>query len=283
MLDNKDLGILLETAQIAARLAGRYALEQIDLVNPVAKGPSDLVTEADIRCQQIIIDTVSKNFSDCGFVAEEGLPRLAGCESGEAGKDGGIFKQPPRSDCDIWFAIDPIDGTNNFAHKILSFAVSIAVISNGRPVLGVIYEPPTDSMFASAADFPPTYNSKKIQASDGDINIFQTIGIESLYSDGVPTWLNYLMRTLRCRSLGTTALHLAYVAKGSFIACVCDKPRLWDIAAGAFIAQSAGAIVSDWQGNPLWPIDMQNYNGQPIATLAANKKVHKKLVDLIAK
>jgi fructose-1,6-bisphosphatase/inositol monophosphatase family enzyme len=71
------------------------------------------------------------------------------------------------------------------------------------------------------------------------------------------------------------------VAKGSFIAAVMDKPKLWDIAAGAFLAQSAGAIVSDWQGKPIWPVDMNNYTGQAIATLAANKKVHKKLVDLI--
>ncbi|MGA2915868.1 MAG: inositol monophosphatase [Sedimentisphaerales bacterium] len=269
MLDNKDLSFLLETAVVAARLAGQRAMEEINYVKAVQKGPSDLVTETDVRCQQIIIDTIKQNYSDHGFLAEEG-------------KNNNLFKQPPRADSNIWWIIDPIDGTNNFAHKILSFAVSIGVISDGRPVLGVIYDPSTDSMFTAAGDSPPQYNTRRIEASMGDLNIFETVGVESLYSDGVPNWLTFLLKTLRCRSLGTTALHLAYVAKGSFIAAIMDKPRLWDITAGAFLAQSAGAIVTDWEGKPLWPVDMQNYTGRPIATLAANKKVHKKLVDLIA-
>ena len=268
-LDNKDLSFLLETAVVAARLAGQHALEQINYVKALQKGPSDLVTDADVQCQQIIIDTVKQNYSNHGFLAEEG-------------KNGNLFKQPPRGDEDIWWVIDPIDGTNNYAHKILNFVVSIGVISQGRPVLGVIYDPSTDSMFTAAGDTPPQYNTRRIEASQDDINVFETIGVESLYSDGIPNWLTFLLKTLRCRSLGTTALHLAYVAKGSFIAAIMDKPRLWDIAAGAFLAQSAGAIVTDWKGKPLWPVDMNNYTGQPIETLAANKKVHKKLVDLIS-
>ncbi len=269
MLDNKDLGFLLETAQVAARLAGQRAMEDINYITAIQKGPSDLVTPADIRCQQIIIDTIKQNYSDHGFVAEEG-------------KDGALFKQSPRGDADIWWAIDPIDGTNNFAHKILSFAVSVGLICDGRPVLGVIYEPATDSMFTAAGDSQPQCNTRRIEAGTGDINIFETIGIESMFTQGVPNWLEYLLKTLRCRSLGTSAMHFAYVAKGSFIGAIMDKPKIWDITAGAFLAQSAGAVVTDWQGKPLWPIDMQKYNGEPIATLAANKKVHKKLVDLIA-
>ncbi len=269
-LDNKDLGFLLETAIVAARLAGQRAMEEINYVKAVLKNDTELVTDADIRCQQIIIDTIKQNYSDHGFVAEEG-------------KNGGLFKQPPRNGQNVWWAIDPIDGTNNFAHKILSFTVSIAVVSDGRPVLGVIYEPATDSMFTAAGDGPPQCNTRRIEANDSDLTVFETIGVESLYTNGAPNWVTFLLKTLRCRSLGSTALHLAYVAKGSFIAAIMDKPKIWDIAAGAVLAQSAGAIVSDWSGKPLWPVDMQNYTGQPIKTLAANKKTHKKLVDIINK
>lgn len=268
LLDKKDLSFLLETAVTAARLAGRYAMEQIDRVKTVAKSDSELVTDADVRCQQIIIDTINRNYSAHGFIAEEG-------------KNGALFKQSPRDLRDIWWAIDPIDGTNNFAHGILNFAVSIALMEQGRPVLGVIYEPATDSMFTAAGAAPPQVNNRQIKASQSDLTVFETVGLESLYTDGVPSWVTFLLKTLRCRSLGTTALHLAYVAKGSFIAAVMDKPKIWDIAAGAFLAESAGAVVTDWQGKPIWPIDMQNYTGQPIKTLAASKKVHKKLIDII--
>ena len=268
-IDHKDLSSLLEVAVVAARAAGQRALEDINYVKAFAKSPSELVTDSDIRCQQIIIDTIKQNFSDHGFIGEEG-------------KDGCLFKQSPRGDSDIWWVIDPIDGTNNFAHRIMNFAVSIAAIHNGRPVLGVIFEPSTDSMFTVIKDSSPRFNDRSIQASDSDLDIFETVGIESIFIEGVPPWISSLMTKLRCRALGTTAMHLAYVAKGSFVGTICNKPKLWDIAAGAILIESAGGIVTDWQGNAIWPVDMKNYQGQTIETIAANKKVHKKLIDIIA-
>ena len=268
-IDNKDLSRFLETAVVAARLAGQHAMEEINYIKATPKTGNELVTEADVRCQKIITDTIMQNFPGHGIIAEEG-------------KEGKLFKQTPRGDEDIWWVIDPIDGTNNFANRILNFAVSIGIIHKGRPIVGVVFEPATESMFTAAGDAPPQCNTIRIQANDKDIGVFQTIGIESLYTDGVPSWINYLMKTLRCRGLGTTAMHLAYVAKGSFIAGIMNKPKLWDIAAGAFLAEAAGAVVTDWQGKPIWPVDMNSYNGQPFNVLAANKKVHKKLVDIIA-
>ncbi|MFA6186878.1 MAG: inositol monophosphatase [Phycisphaerae bacterium] len=267
-IDNKDLKGLLEAAVVAARAAGQRAMENINYAKAYAKTPSEIVTDCDVRCQQIIIDTIKQNFSDHGFIGEEG----------NAGK---IFKQAPRGDSDIWWVIDPIDGTNNFAHKILNFAVSIAAIQNGRPILGVIFEPSTDSMFTVVKDSSPRFNDTSVQVSDNDLEIFETIGIESVFTQGVPAWIPVFMSKLRCRSLGTTAMHLAYVAKGSFVGTICNKPKLWDIAAGTILVESAGGIVSDWQGNAVWPIDMNSYQGQTIEIIASNKKVHKKLIDII--
>jgi myo-inositol-1(or 4)-monophosphatase len=266
--DNKNLSRFLDVSVTAARQAGRYALDEINNVKTHEKSPSELVTDADPQCQRIIIDTITQNFPDHGFVAEEG-------------KDGKLFKQSPRAD-DFWWVIDPIDGTNNFSQKVMSFAVSIGLIHQGRPVLGVVFDPSTDSMFTAAGSLPPQYNGSKISASNKDIQHFQTIGIESIFPEGVPSWITYLMQTLRCRSLGTTALHLAYVAKGSFIAGIMHKPKLWDIAAGAFLVESAGGIVTGWKGNSLWPVDMNNYSGQTYDVLAANKIAHKKLIEIIA-
>ncbi|MHB0946842.1 MAG: inositol monophosphatase family protein [Sedimentisphaerales bacterium] len=267
-IDHKDLIGLLETAVVAARAAGQLAMENINYAKAYAKTPSEIVTDCDLRCQQLIIDTIKQNFSDHGFIGEEG----------NAGK---IFKQAPRGDSDIWWVIDPIDGTNNFARKILNFAVSIAAVQNGRPILGVIFEPSTESMFTVVKDGSPRFNDRSIQVSDGDLDIFETIGIESIFTDGVPAWIPALMTKLRCRSLGTTAMHLAYVAKGSFVGTICNKPKLWDIAAGTILVESAGGIVSDWQGNAVWPVDMNEYQGRTFETLAANKNVHKKLIEII--
>ncbi|MHC4706471.1 MAG: inositol monophosphatase family protein [Planctomycetota bacterium] len=88
------------------------------------------------------------------------------------------------------------------------------------------------------------------------------------------------MRT-RFRNLGTTALHLAYVAQGSLVATIVSHPKLWDVAAGALIAETAGAIVSDRQGGKIFPVDLDTYEGQELEVMSANKKVHTELLQLL--
>ena len=93
-------------------------------------------------------------------------------------------------------------------------------------------------------------------------------------------WLEIMQKT-KFRNLGTAALQLAYVAKGSLIATIINRPKLWDIAAGALIAEAAGAIVSDWQGGKIFPVDLDSYQGQELRVITANKKVHTELLELI--
>jgi myo-inositol-1(or 4)-monophosphatase len=89
------------------------------------------------------------------------------------------------------------------------------------------------------------------------------------------------MQRTRFRNLGTTALQLAYVAKGGLIATIASDPRLWDIAAGAVIAEAAGAIVTDWQGGKIFPLDLESYETQQFQVIASNKKVHTKLLEML--
>ncbi len=89
-----------------------------------------------------------------------------------------------------------------------------------------------------------------------------------------------MLRT-RFRNLGSTALQLAYVAKGSLISTIHSCPKLWDIAAGTLIAETAGAVVSDWQGGKIFGVDLDSYEGQELQVIAANKKVHSELLKLL--
>ena len=267
-LDHKDLSQMLEVAIVAARLAGQRAMEEINFIKASVKNDTELVTQADVRCQQIIIDRIKETFSDHGFIGEEG-------------KDGTLLKQPPRASSPFWWVIDPIDGTNNFAHRILSFTVSIAVMHEGFPILGVVYSPPDDSIFTAVKDGPAQFNNSVIKASEKEIDRFETLGIESFFPDGIPAYMDTLGKRMRLRGLGTTALHLAYVAKGSMIGAVLHKPKLWDIAAGSFIAETAGAIVTDWNGNKIFPVDVENYNTTPFKTLAAGKKAHLQILNIL--
>jgi len=267
-LEQQDLSQILETAIVAARLAGQRALEDIHYVKATVKNGTELVTEADRRCQQIIVDRVKETFPDHGFIGEEG-------ESGR------LFKRPPRGEPAIWWVIDPIDGTNNFAHGIPIFAVSVGVVLEGRPIAGVIFDPGTDSIYTAVSGQEAQLNGRRIQCSGDDIGPLTSIGLDSHFGDSVPGWVQRIMGQCRFRNLGTTAMQMAYVANGGLVGTVVCTPKLWDIAAGAAIIEAAGGLTTDWKGQPLFPMDLDNYEGQPFGVVAANRTVHPKLVEQI--
>ncbi len=268
VLEQRDLSRMLETAIVTAHLAGQRAMEEINFIKASIKNNREMVTQTDARCQQIIIDRIKETYPDHGFIAEEG-------------DQGGIFKQPPRAAKRLWWVIDPIDGTNNFAHQMLFFTISIAVMYEGEPIVGVIFDPATDSMFTAVKGGEAQLNSRRITASQEKINEFSSIGLDSHFDDGVPGWVCEIMQRTRFRNLGTAALQFAYVAKGGLIATIVSRAKLWDIAAGALIVETAGALLSDWQGGKIFPVDLNDYQGGELQAVAANKKVHKELLKLI--
>jgi len=263
-----QLKAMMETAEDAARLAGRHALDQMTLVEVSVKNGSELVTEADRACQQTIIQRIKADFPDHGFVAEEG-------------EHGRLFKQPPQGTERIWWVIDPIDGTNNFAHGMPVFTVSIGAMMNGRPVVGVIYDPAADLMFTAIQGSDARMNGQSIEAGDDPLSTFVSVGLDSHFGNTLPQWLAPIILKTRFRNLGTTALQMAYVAKGGMVGTIVCTPKLWDIAAGAVIAEAAGAVVTDWQGQPLWPMDPALYEGQMIPCIAANPTAHRQLLAMI--
>ena len=261
---------MLETAIVAARLAGQRAMEEIEFVKAARKkNQEELVTQSDSRCQEIIISRIKETYPDHGFVAEEG-------------DQDKLFKQPPRGDEPIWWAIDPIDGTNNFAHRIPLFTISIAAMYKGEPIAGVIFEPATESMYTAVKGGEAQLNGRRIFASDEAMDAFSSVGLDSHLGSPVPGWAGEIMVRTRFRCLGSTALQLAYVAKGSFPATIHASPKLWDIAAGVLIAESAGAVVTDWQGGKILPMDVDSYEGKRWQIIAANKKVHKEILEILS-
>jgi myo-inositol-1(or 4)-monophosphatase len=267
-LEQKDLSGILEAAVVAARLAGQHAMEQIHYAKAVKKSENELVTQVDAQCQSIIIQRIREPYPDHGFIAEEG-------------ENGKMFKRPPLGEPTIWWAIDPIDGTNNFAHGIPIFTVSVAALFEGEPVVGVIFQPATESMFTAVKGGEAQLDGRRICASDEEVSPLTHVGLDSHFEDQVPVWVCDIIRQSRFRNFGSTALHLAYVAKGGLAAAVVRTPKLWDIAAGVLIAQMAGALVTDWKGARVFPIDLDAYEGRTFQVLAANRKSHARLLEAI--
>ena len=270
-LEHSDISKMLEVAAVAARLAGQRAMEDIKYITPEIKNGSEIVTQADRNCQKIIIDRIKENYPDHGFIAEEG-------------EDGGPLFQPPRSSTPIWWIIDPIDGTNNYSHGILDFAVSIAAVYNGYPIVAAIFDPATESMYTAAKDTDAQLNFSRINTSDEDIDRYASFGIDSHFSCDQADAVARMIKETRFRNLGSTALHLAYIAKGAMIGCMTTTTKIWDIAAGTLIIENAGGIVTDQNGKPIFPIDnLQEAAKKPHMVLAANKKTHEKLIKILSK
>jgi len=267
-LEQQDLSQILETAIVAAHLAGQHAMEEIQYAKTFIKNETELVTDADRRCQQMIVERIKETFPDHGFIGEEG----------ESGK---IFKSAPRGEPALWWVIDPIDGTNNFAHGIPIFTVSIAVLFEGRPIVGVIFDPATDSMYTAVTGGEGQLNGRRIQAGEDEIGPLTSVGLDSHFDDPLPAWVGTIISQSRFRNFGTTALQMAYVAAGGLVGTIACTPKLWDIAAGVVIAEAAGAVITDWQSQSLFPVDPDKYEGEPFQVLAANKTVHPKLTELL--
>jgi myo-inositol-1(or 4)-monophosphatase len=243
-------------------------MEQMSYVKAVKKIENELVTQADVQCQKIIIQRIRETFPDHGFIAEEG--------------DGGrMFKRAPLGEPAIWWAIDPIDGTNNYAHGIPVFAVSVAALSEGEPVVGVVFQPASDSMFTAVKDGEAQLDGRRIFAGEDQIGPLTSVGLDSHFENTLPPWVCEIICRSRFRNFGTTALHLAYVARGGLVAALMCTPKLWDIAAGTVIAQAAGAMVTDWDGGKIFPIDLDRYDGQTFQVAAANKKTHPAFLEAI--
>lgn len=268
-LPHTELSRMLETGVVAARLAGQRAMEELRYIRKSLKNNNEMVTQADPACQKIIIDRISETYPDHGFLAEEG-------------KDGKLLRICPRGDESIWWIIDPIDGTNNFANRLLCFSVSIAAMVDGKPVVGVIFDPATDSMYTAAVDMDAQLNGSTITVSEDDIGPFASFAVDSHQNARTDAGARKMMEQTRFRCLGSTALHFAYVARGAMIGMMSTSSKLWDIAAGVILVQRAGGIVTDIDGKDPFPVSPEDYNGGYFGILAANKKLHAPLVQIFA-
>lgn len=216
---------------------GEFILSEknnITHLNVEEKGLHDLVTYVDKTSEQKLVDELTKILPKAGFIAEEGT----------SVKKGDIYN---------WI-IDPLDGTTNFIHGLTPFAISIALMENDKIILGVVHELGLNECFYAWKDSPAFLNEEIIKVSE-----IETIE-NSLIATGFPYYdykrikpflesLEYFMENSHgIRRLGSAATDLVYVACGRFEAFYEYSLSPWDVAAGAFIVQQAGGIVSDFKG-----------------------------------
>jgi myo-inositol-1(or 4)-monophosphatase len=198
------------------------------------KGKNDFVSYVDKNSEKQLVEGLSALLPGSGFIAEEGTSSFKG-------------------DTYNWI-IDPLDGTTNFIHGIPCFAISIALVRNEVPVLGVIYELNLDECFYAWENSNAFLNGKEIHVSENSKLSDTLIATGFPYYDykQMDEYMNVfrdLMKNTRgLRRLGSAATDLAYVACGRFDGFYEYSLQPWDVAAGAFIVQQAGGKVTDFRG-----------------------------------
>jgi myo-inositol-1(or 4)-monophosphatase len=231
---------LLNFAIDMARDAGGLLMQRLGAAKVTNKGDIDLVTEADLASEHLIIERIRSYYPQHGILAEE---------SGEAALVGG-----KRGD---WkWIIDPLDGTTNYAHSYPCFCVSIALEHAGVLEVGVVYDPVRDEMFAAERGNGATLNDRKITVSSVEELKGAMVCTGFPYNvrerpDFTRDFANFTMSAQAVRRDGSAALDLAYVACGRFDGFWEDGLSPWDIAAGKILIEEARGKVSNFENEPL--------------------------------
>ena len=229
---------LLNVAVMAARSAGNSLirnLNRLEKQNVEVKGYNDYVSDADLKAEKIVIDTILKHYPDHAILAEE---------SGVQG------------DSDHVWIIDPLDGTTNYLHRFPVFAVSIGVQVNGRMEHAVIYDPISQELFTATRGDGAQVDGRKIRVSGQRELERSLIGTGFPYrqkDEELGPYMKMLEKVIKntsgVRRPGAAALDLAYVAAGRLDAFFETGLSSWDIAAGSLIIREAGGIVSGLDGS----------------------------------
>ncbi len=251
----------LETAREAASLAGDILADMRDRTHLIRKkGAIDLVTEADLRSEEAILDLLGRRFPGDAFLAEE-----SPTQSGSTGR--------------TWI-VDPLDGTVNYAHGFPFYAVSIALEAGEEVVVGVIRNPLSGEQYEAVTGEGAFLNGTRLSVSStrrlNDALLATGFPYDIRESpDRVLRLFNTLiLRARGLRRAGSAALDLCMVAAGRADGFWEEKLHPWDTAAGVLLVREAGGVVTSFRGSP--------FRLEDRTIVAGNPAIHRSLIEVIS-
>ncbi|HEY9675055.1 MAG TPA: inositol monophosphatase family protein [Waterburya sp.] len=251
----RHLSIFLDIATEAALAAGVILQAYWGKLEAVEeKGrPGDLVTAADKEAEATIIEVLQRHFPEHAILAEE---------SGQQGDNQSEY---------LW-AIDPLDGTTNYAHQYPVAAVSVGLLINGIPQVGVVYNPFRDELFRAARGLGATRNRRPIRVSQTS-ELRQSLLVTGFAYDRRETpdnnyaeFCHLTHLTQGVRRSGAASVDLADVACGRLDGYWERGLSPWDIVAGVVLVEEAGGKVTAYDGS-----DLKINSGRILAT---NGRIH---------
>ena len=237
-----NLNIMIKASDKASKILIRDfgEVEKLQVSN---KGPSDFVTNADLKAEKVIIEELKKARPNYSIISEE-----SGIEEN-------------KDENNTWI-IDPIDGTMNFLHGVPHFAISIALKSDNEIVSGLIFDPIKDEMFFAEKNNGAFFNNHRIRVSKKN-QIHKCLFAIGGKIERQPD--------IQYRRTGSAALDIAYVAAGRYDGYFQKDLKIWDIAAGIILIKEAGGLINE--------IDLSQ--SKKLDVIASSPDIHQKLLKKI--
>lgn len=239
------------------------ALDSVSAHDITVKGKADFVTKVDIGVQEFLMPRLREMYPDVQFMSEE--------------KDNSDIDMTGK----VWI-LDPIDGTTNLIHNYKMSAVSLALVDNNIPVMGIVYNPFTDEMFYAEKGHGAYLNGEKINVSSAEslAHSLISVGTSPYHKDMADINFELIKRFFvvseDIRRCGSAALDLCYLACGRIDGYFEMNLKPWDYAAGTIILREAGGNVTLPSGDEI------SYN-KPSDIVASNGYIHSDMIDLINK
>jgi histidinol-phosphatase len=230
-----SLNTLLEFALDAAWQAGRTTLGhfQQSALTAERKYDNSPVTVADRQAEQKLRDLIQARWPDHGIIGEE------------YGQTGAASR--------FTWVIDPIDGTKSFVSGVPLYSTLLALLEDGKPVLGIVYEPPLDDMIYATRGGGCFWNGRRIHVSrlaEMKEAILLASDLDGFASRGKTDAWNRLVASTYIQRTWGDAYGYALVATGRAEIMVDPIVALWDIAPLQVILEEAGGTLTDWEGRP---------------------------------
>lgn len=257
-MDHKFLKVAKEAAIKAGKVVQKYA-GKVHQKNIKFGDLSDFATDADLEAEKVIISILSKEFPDHNIITEEQENIQKGSE--------------------YTWVVDPLDGTKSYEHNIPFFSVSVGLLQNNQPLLGIIYRVATDEIFSACKNKGAFLNDKKIKVSAGKSLEEAAIIVDLGHKQRRPPKLDLYIKPMIYNagfiySFGGAAVSLGFVADGMVDAGI-SQAWIWDFVAGAVIVREAGGKVTDFEGNePDWSQERLNI-------VASNALIHDQIINIL--
>ncbi|MBN1173263.1 MAG: inositol monophosphatase family protein [Micromonosporaceae bacterium] len=252
---------LLPVASAAVDLAAGY-LRTHRPGTLTAKGERDMATDVDFAIERQVRALLADRTPQIGFLGEE---------EGRSGPAG-----------DLWWTLDPIDGTANFVHGSPLCGVALGLVSGNRPVLGIIDLPFLGDRYSAVEGNGALANGESIRVSAPGSLLEAMVGISDFGVEAGEDQRNRMRSAVisrlsseaqRVRIHGSSVVHLAWLAQGRLDAIIIFSNKPWDTAAGVVIAREAGAEVVDFDG--------ADHTVDSAATVGVTPKLRAQMVRLI--